>query len=203
MPPCLHGARCADQGRCLARPPPSAIGRLKDDRSCMTHSPNHDRRKVGDQMRRSRGVGSRGLWGNKPAVVNGEPLSLTTKGDVGLSRCSRRSARSSTPWIGWVLGVPFFTRRTCSTAPLKSTWSQRRRAGRGHGLEGSWSRHDGRDGCPGPPRSESSSVQGFRSRLRPPAPRARRKSAPPARPMSFQKPMNWAQRALASPLIDQ
>jgi hypothetical protein len=33
-----------------------------------------------------------GAWGNKPAGVNREPLSLTTKGDVGLSRWSRRSA---------------------------------------------------------------------------------------------------------------
>jgi hypothetical protein len=31
----------------------------------------------------------------KPGLVNGDPLSLTkTKGDVGLSRWSRRSARS-------------------------------------------------------------------------------------------------------------
>jgi hypothetical protein len=54
----------------------------------------------------------------KPAVVKGDPRSLTkTKGDDGLSRWSRRSARSSSPWIGWVLGVPFLTRRTCRTAP--------------------------------------------------------------------------------------
>jgi hypothetical protein len=58
----------------------------------------------------------------KPAVVMGEPRSLTnTKGEAALSRRSRRRARSSSPWIGWVLGVPFLTRRTCSTAPLKST----------------------------------------------------------------------------------
>jgi hypothetical protein len=62
-----------------------------------------------------------------PAVVNGDPRSLTkTKGDVGLSRWSRRSARSSSPWIGWVLCVPFLTRRTWGTAPLKSTWSHLR-----------------------------------------------------------------------------
>jgi hypothetical protein len=49
----------------------------------------------------------------KSAVMKGEPRSLTnTKGDVGASRCSRRSALSSSPWIGCVLGVPFLTRRT-------------------------------------------------------------------------------------------
>jgi hypothetical protein len=48
----------------------------------------------------------------KPAVVNGEPRSLTkTKGDKGLSRWSRRSARNSSPW----LQEPFLTRRTRST----------------------------------------------------------------------------------------
>jgi hypothetical protein len=59
----------------------------------------------------------------KPAVVNGDPRSLTnTKGEDGLSRWSRRSARSSSPWIGWVLGVPFLTQRTWSAAPSKSTY---------------------------------------------------------------------------------
>jgi hypothetical protein len=59
----------------------------------------------------------------KPAVVNGEPRSLTkTKGDDGLSRWSLRRARSSSAWIGWVLGVPFLTRRTWSDS------KQRRRA---------------------------------------------------------------------------
>jgi hypothetical protein len=54
---------------------------------------------------------ARSIMRAKPAVVNGEPRSLTKiKGDAGLSRWSRRSARSSSPWIGWVLGVPFFTR---------------------------------------------------------------------------------------------
>jgi hypothetical protein len=62
---------------------------------------------------------------------NGDPRSLTktktkTNGDVSLSRCIRRKARSSSPRMGWVLGVPFLTRRTCSTAALNSTWSQRR-----------------------------------------------------------------------------
>ena len=39
-----------------------------------------------------------------PAVVNGDPRSLTkTMGDVGLSRWSRRKARSLSPWMGWVL----------------------------------------------------------------------------------------------------
>jgi hypothetical protein len=43
----------------------------------------------------------------------------------GLER-SRRRARISSPSSGWVLGVPFLTRRTCRTATLNSTWSQRR-----------------------------------------------------------------------------
>ena len=69
------------------------------------------------------GAGCGALDHPNPAVVNGDPRSLTkTKGDVGLSRWSRRNDRSSSPWIGWVLGVPFLTRRTSSTAPLKSTW---------------------------------------------------------------------------------
>jgi hypothetical protein len=61
----------------------------------------------------------------QPAVAGGEPRSLTnTKGDVGASRCSRRRARSSSLWIGCVLGVPFLTRRMWSTAPSKSAWFQ-------------------------------------------------------------------------------
>jgi hypothetical protein len=44
----------------------------------------------------------------KPTVVKGEPRSLTnTKGEGGLSRQSRRRARSSSPWIRCVFGVPF------------------------------------------------------------------------------------------------
>jgi hypothetical protein len=43
----------------------------------------------------------------------------------------------------------------------------------------------------------------FRSKLKGPAPRPRTKRAPPASPMSFQKWMNWAQRAVASVVIDQ
>jgi hypothetical protein len=39
--------------------------------------------------------------------------SLTkAKGDVSISRWSRRRARSLSPRSGWVLGVPFLTRRT-------------------------------------------------------------------------------------------
>jgi hypothetical protein len=45
----------------------------------------------------------------KPAVVNGAPRSLTnTNGEVTLSRCSRRSARISSPRNGCVVGVLFF-----------------------------------------------------------------------------------------------
>jgi hypothetical protein len=47
---------------------------------------------------------------------------VKTKGDLGSwSRCSRRSDRSSSPRIGWVLGVPFLTLGTCRAAELKST----------------------------------------------------------------------------------
>jgi hypothetical protein len=49
----------------------------------------------------------------KPAVANGAPRSLVkTNGDGGLSRCSLRRARISSPRNGCVAGVPFFTRRT-------------------------------------------------------------------------------------------
>ena len=41
-----------------------------------------------------------------------DPRSLTkTNGDDSLSRWSRRRGRSSSPRTGWVLGVPFLTRR--------------------------------------------------------------------------------------------
>jgi hypothetical protein len=45
----------------------------------------------------------------KPAVVNGAPRSLVnTNEDLGsCSRCSFRSARSSSPRIGCVAGDPF------------------------------------------------------------------------------------------------
>jgi hypothetical protein len=46
---------------------------------------------------------ARSIMRASPAVVNGDPRSLTkTKGDAGLSRSSRRRERSSSPWIGWV-----------------------------------------------------------------------------------------------------
>ena len=53
-----------------------------------------------------------------PDVENGDPRSdVNTNGDFGsCSRCSRRSARISSPRIGWVLGVPLLTRRTCKVA---------------------------------------------------------------------------------------
>ena len=51
----------------------------------------------------------------KPAVENGGPRShVNTNGDLGsCSRCSWRSARSSSPRIGCVAGVPCLTLRTC------------------------------------------------------------------------------------------
>src|SRR3974390_504113 len=51
-----------------------------------------------------------------PAVLKGAARSeVNTKGDFGsCSHCSRRSARNSSPRIGWLLGVPCLTLRTCS-----------------------------------------------------------------------------------------
>jgi hypothetical protein len=47
---------------------------------------------------------------------------VNTKVDFGsCSRCSDCSARSSSPRIGCVLGVPFLTLRTCTVAVLRST----------------------------------------------------------------------------------
>ena len=50
----------------------------------------------------------------KPAVVNGASRSLTkTKGELRWPPgMSARKARISSPCSGWVLGVPFLTRRT-------------------------------------------------------------------------------------------
>ena len=60
---------------------------------------------------------------------HGDPRSLTkTNGEVSLSEPAQ--GPESSPRRGWVLGVPFLTRRTCSTAALNSTWSRARdRAG--------------------------------------------------------------------------
>jgi hypothetical protein len=57
-----------------------------------------------------------------PAVVNGDPRSeVNANGDFGsCSRCSRRSIRNSSPRIGWVLGEPCLTLRTCRVAVAKS-----------------------------------------------------------------------------------
>ena len=53
-------------------------------------------------------VPARSIMRANPAVVNGAPRSdVNTKGDFGSwSRWSRRRARSSSPRIGWTLGVP-------------------------------------------------------------------------------------------------
>jgi len=55
-----------------------------------------------------------------PAVAKGAPRSDVNKnGDLGsCSRCSRRSARNSSPTTGWTLGVPCLTLRSCSVAVL-------------------------------------------------------------------------------------
>jgi len=52
------------------------------------------------------------------------------EGNGFLSRYKRRSARRSSPSKGCVLVVPFLTRRTCNTAPLKTTWSSADRTAR-------------------------------------------------------------------------
>jgi hypothetical protein len=60
-----------------------------------------------------------------------DPRSLTkTNGDDSLSRWSRRRGRSSSPRRGWVLGLPFLTRRTCRTAAPNSTPAQVAQLGR-------------------------------------------------------------------------
>ena len=62
------------------------------------------------------------LDAGKPAVVRGEPRSLVnTNGEDGFcSRCSRRSARISSPTIGCVAGVPSFASYG-RTGPLRQT----------------------------------------------------------------------------------
>jgi hypothetical protein len=72
--------------------------------------------------------GARGSAVDRPGEAGrGEWGSLTkTNGEDSLSRWSRRRARISSPINGWVLGEPFLTRRTCSTAALDSAWSHRR-----------------------------------------------------------------------------
>lgn len=64
----------------------------------------------------------------EPSRGEGTSRSLVkTNGDLGsCSRCKRRKARSSSPMIGWVLGVPCLTLRTCRVAVAKSIWSHRR-----------------------------------------------------------------------------
>jgi hypothetical protein len=57
---------------------------------------------------------ARSIMCANPAVVNGAPRSdVKTKGDFG---SYSRWARSSSPRIGWVLGVPCLTLRTCRVA---------------------------------------------------------------------------------------
>jgi hypothetical protein len=66
-----------------------------------------------EELKKAHVAAARSIIRAKPAVVNGDPRSLTnTKGEVSLSRCSRRRARISSPINGCVLGVPFLIRRT-------------------------------------------------------------------------------------------
>jgi putative transposase len=46
---------------------------------------------------------------------------IKTREDAPCSRCRRRSARISSPCIGWTLGEPFFALRTCSRPVASST----------------------------------------------------------------------------------
>jgi hypothetical protein len=70
---------------------------------------------------------------------------VNTKGDFGsCSRCNRRRARSSSPMMGWVLGVPCLTLRTRNVAVLKQV----------HQLRGPQAvpiRHQDHCGVPVPP----------------------------------------------------
>jgi hypothetical protein len=81
-------------------------------------------------------------------VVNAEPRSLTK------TKTGSPAGAGATPGAhrhGSVLGVPFLTRRTCTTAPLKSTWSQRRSqtSAARRPCGGSWWRRGDRSGFPG------------------------------------------------------
>src|SRR5215831_18187337 len=51
---------------------------------------------------------------------------IKTCEDGPCSRCRRRSARISSPCIGWTLGEPFFALRTCSRPVASSTCDHRR-----------------------------------------------------------------------------
>ncbi len=89
----------------------------------------------------------------KPAVVNGVPRSLTkTKGDEGLSRCWRRSARSSSPCSGCTLGVPRLLRGR-EAGPWQAQpgaiadRTPRTLAGRAGTRSGLWWHRDARIGC--------------------------------------------------------
>ena len=67
-------------------------------------------------------VPARSIMRANPAGLNGAPRSdVNTNGDFGsCSRWSRRRARNSSPRMGWVLGVPCLTLRTCRLAVLNS-----------------------------------------------------------------------------------
>src|SRR5262249_46249620 len=51
---------------------------------------------------------------------------IKTCEDSPCSRCRRRSARISSPCIGWTLGEPFFVLRTCSRPVASLTCDHRR-----------------------------------------------------------------------------
>jgi hypothetical protein len=67
---------------------------------------------------------ARSIMRLNPGADSGAPRSETkTNGDLVLSLWWRRSSRNPRPVNGWVLGVPFLTRRTCKDAVLKSICS--------------------------------------------------------------------------------
>jgi hypothetical protein len=95
----------------------------------------------------------------KPAVVRGEPRDDTnTNGEASLSRYRRQRLRSSSPWIGSVLGVPFFRRARVGPrreSPLGPSGGRRvqRSEARAGTPSGSSSRRDDRTHCCERPRS--------------------------------------------------
>jgi hypothetical protein len=55
-------------------------------------------------------------------VIGPSRSDIKTCEDSPCSRCRRRSARISSPCIGWTLGEPFFALRTCSRPVASSTF---------------------------------------------------------------------------------
>src|SRR6516165_12086348 len=56
------------------------------------------------------------------AVIGAPRSDINTYAPASCWRCSRRSARISSPCMGWTLGVPRLHRRTCRRPVASSTW---------------------------------------------------------------------------------